>query len=58
VKKEMDFRCVACGEQIDFGEYWSWVSYKNTKKEVKYVCKKCMEEALDPRRLTVWALGP
>jgi hypothetical protein len=53
----MDFRCVSCGEQIDFEEYWSWVSYKNLKKEVRYVCKKCMEDAVDKRRLTVWALG-
>jgi len=53
----MDFRCVSCGEQIDFEEYWSWVSYKGVEKNVKYVCKKCMEDAVDKRRLAVWALG-
>jgi predicted RNA-binding Zn-ribbon protein involved in translation (DUF1610 family) len=56
--RKMDFRCISCGEQIDFEEYWTWISYKNLEKEVKYVCKKCMEEAIDSRRLTVWSLGP
>jgi 7-cyano-7-deazaguanine synthase in queuosine biosynthesis len=54
----MDFRCIACGEQIDFEEYWSWTCYKGQRKQVRYVCKKCMEEALDARRLEVWSLGP
>jgi hypothetical protein len=55
--ENMDFRSVSCGEQIDFEEYWSWVSYKGVEKNVKYVCKKCMGDAVDKRRLAVWALG-
>jgi DNA-directed RNA polymerase subunit RPC12/RpoP len=53
----MNRKCVSCGEEVGFTEYWSWVNNENLEADVKFVCTKCMEGAVGTTRLVAWCLG-
>ena len=51
----MTRRCICCGEEVSFTEYWCYANNKDVKAEIKYVCKECMKEALRPSNRICWS---